>query len=289
MAREDASGENRLVAYLVPTPGPDPNAADLRRALLETLPEYMVPSAFVVLEALPLTPNGKVDRKALPEPDAARTAAAEAYVPPRGPIEEALAAIWAELLGRDRVGVHDNFFDLGGHSLIATQLLARVRGPVRRVAGPERVLRRPHRGRPGAPGRGGAAGRGRASRPRRSGRPTDRRRSPPRSRSSGSGSSTSSSRAAPFYNIPVAVRLVGALDADALKRSLDEIVRRHEVLRTTFAAVDGRPVQVIAPSLEVALPVEDLSASPEDRREAEAERLVREESCAAVRPGPRPA
>nr|QEO74559.1 AMP-dependent synthetase and ligase [uncultured bacterium] len=103
-------------------------AASLGRHLRERLPEYMVPSAFVALESLPLTPSGKVDTRALPPPDQTRPETGGAYVPPRGPVEEVLAELWAGVLGLERVGAHDSFFDLGGHSLLATQLISRVRG-----------------------------------------------------------------------------------------------------------------------------------------------------------------
>jgi len=133
VARQDGDGRSRrLVAYLVPQAGGDsaqagpPTGGELRRFLKAKLPDYMVPSAFVFLEALPLTPNGKVDRKALPAPDSARPDLG-AYVPPRTPVEATLAQLWAEVLGVERVGIYDSFFDLGGHSLLATQLLSRIR------------------------------------------------------------------------------------------------------------------------------------------------------------------
>jgi hypothetical protein len=126
LARNDASGSKRLVAYFVAEPGANVANAELRRSLRETLPEYMVPSAFVRLEALPLTPNGKVDRKALPEPDGGRPDAGGVCVAPRTPTEELVAGVWRVLLGLERVSVHDNFFELGGHSLLATQAVAKV-------------------------------------------------------------------------------------------------------------------------------------------------------------------
>jgi amino acid adenylation domain-containing protein len=127
VAREDSPGDKRLVAYLVPTGLETPAASELRRFLREQLPEYMVPSAFVTLTALPLTPNGKVNRLALPAPEQTRPELEEAFVAPRTPAEETIAAIWAELLRVSTVGVRDNFFGLGGNSLLATRVMARLR------------------------------------------------------------------------------------------------------------------------------------------------------------------
>ena len=119
--------EDRLVAYVVPEKKEEPPSTDqLRSSMRQRLPEYMVPSLFVFLDALPLTPSGKVDRKALPDPQAARVSERE-YAPPSNPVEEKLAAIYRDLLGMEKVGIHDNFFELGGHSLLATRLLSRIR------------------------------------------------------------------------------------------------------------------------------------------------------------------
>ena len=126
VAGERQPDDTRLMAYIVPAQAPGPTMGELRRFLHARLPEYMVPSTFVLLDALPLTPTGKVDRLALPMPDPVRPALDTAFVAPRTPIEEAVARIWAEVLGLERVGMHDNFLELGGHSLLATQLMARV-------------------------------------------------------------------------------------------------------------------------------------------------------------------
>jgi acyl carrier protein len=279
-AREDASGEKRLVAYVVPRAGAGPTAAAMRQALQEALPEYMIPSAFVTLEALPMTPNGKVDRQALPEPGTNGGSSDAPYVPPRGPIEEALAGLWGDLLGRDRVGVRDSFFDLGGHSLLAAQLFARIRDtfavePQLRdffeaptVAGLARLVEDALR-----------AGAGLQAPPLR-----------PVARDGPLPASFAQQRlwfldqwepGSPLYSIPIAVRLVGRLDVPALGRAFGEVVRRHEVLRTTFDAIDGRPVQVIAPSLDFPLPMTDLGVLDEPAREAELGRRLAE---GAVRP-----
>ncbi len=133
LAREDVPGDQRLSAYVVPQPAEegDPvvsfDAAEARRFLLERLPEYMVPSAWVVLSELPLTPNGKVDRKALPAPEGPRAVWSPGFVPPRTEGERVVAALWSEALRLDRVGVQDDFFELGGHSLLLAQVHRRLR------------------------------------------------------------------------------------------------------------------------------------------------------------------
>ncbi len=124
--RHDGTGDSRLVAYYVATEGASPADEDLRRDLHETLPGYMVPSAFVRLDALPLTPNGKVDRRALPAPGAGRGSVGRQYVAPRDPQERQLSQIWSTLLGRSPVGATDNFFEMGGHSLLATRLISQI-------------------------------------------------------------------------------------------------------------------------------------------------------------------
>ncbi|NRD59327.1 non-ribosomal peptide synthetase, partial [Corallococcus exiguus] len=127
VAKGQGAGDKRLVAYVVGQ-GPDSlDVGELRRALKSRLPEYMVPSAFVTLEALPLTSNGKVDRKALPDVSGARPASEHPYVEPRSDVEQKLALILAEILGVARVGIHDDFFELGGHSLLATRTISRIR------------------------------------------------------------------------------------------------------------------------------------------------------------------
>jgi amino acid adenylation domain-containing protein len=124
-ARADAPGGKRLVAYVIPRPETTISATDLREFLQKELPEYMVPSVYMMLEHLPLTPSGKVARRALPVPEQSRLETEESYVAPHTASEEKLAGIWADVLNLDRVGVHDNFFNLGGHSLLATQVIAR--------------------------------------------------------------------------------------------------------------------------------------------------------------------
>ncbi len=127
IVREDSPGEQRLVAYALLQPEHQATATDLRDFLQERLPAYLLPSAFVFLETLPLTANGKIDRRALPAPETFRSHLTEAFVAPRNPVEEVAARIWSEVLAVDHVGIHDNFFEIGGHSLIAIRVIARVR------------------------------------------------------------------------------------------------------------------------------------------------------------------
>jgi acyl carrier protein len=127
IAREDGSGVKRVVAYVVGEAGAALTGGALREHMRERVPEYMVPSYFVMLERLPLTPNGKVDKRSLPEPEAGEAAQRVEYVKPRTHVEEKVSEMWAEVLKVERVGVFDDFFDLGGHSLLATQVMSRVR------------------------------------------------------------------------------------------------------------------------------------------------------------------
>lgn len=126
MARQDGEEDKRLVAYLT-TEDTDITVASLRAHLANRLPDYMIPAAFVLMDAFPLTSNGKVDRKALPAPEISHLDLKRSYVAPRNPTEEKLSAIWAEVMGIERVGIEDNFFELGGHSLLATRLISRIR------------------------------------------------------------------------------------------------------------------------------------------------------------------
>jgi len=126
-ALTEDTGSKHLVAYVVWKKGHTPQPVELRKYLKGRLPEYMIPSAYADLTSPPLTPNGKIDRKALPAPDGARPELEQAFVAPGTPVEEELARIWSEVLGLNQIGIHDNFFDLGGHSLIATQVMSRLR------------------------------------------------------------------------------------------------------------------------------------------------------------------
>jgi len=138
--REDRPGDVRLVAYIVTLPGQDVTVTEVRKHLRSTLPDYMIPQHVVELEAFPMTPNGKIDRKALPSPFSAGALEEDVYIAPRTETERALAAIWQEVLGVGRVGIHDNFFDMGGHSLLSIHLITCIRDRLDRVLRPREIL-----------------------------------------------------------------------------------------------------------------------------------------------------
>ena len=280
LVRDDGPGGPQLVAYVVPEPGASaPDAAALRAALAARLPDYMVPSAFVTLDALPLTPNGKLDRKALPAPG---EPAARAHRPPATPAEAALCRLFAEVLGLDGgtdgagaasappVGANDNFFDLGGHSLLAAKLVARARRDLGAavavrdlfeaptVAALARRLGRPGTG-AGGPGAGGAAPERPPLVPRP--RPAALPLSPAQRRLWLIEQLEEGTNA---YNFPIVARLRGELDLGALRAALADVVARHEVLRTTFGADGGRPYQRILTPDEAVVPFEVVDATGAD-------------------------
>jgi amino acid adenylation domain-containing protein len=271
------SGEQRLVSYVVAQPTCDLTAVDLRGFLRDKLPEHMVPAAFVLLESFPLTPNGKIDRRALQAPAQAHLKWHKGFVAFRNPTEELLTSVWAHLLGVERIGIHDNFFDLGGHSLLATQMMSRIREAFEVEIPLRRLFEAPT-----------VAGLAESiDLAQQAGHACHEPPLEPVSRDGHLPLSFAQQRIwfidqldpkTSVYNFPVAVRLKGSLNLEALERSLNEIVRRHEALRTTFSIVDGQPSQVIAPTLIVALPVVSLRGRSEVDREKELQRLIIEEA-----------
>ncbi|HEX8696369.1 MAG TPA: amino acid adenylation domain-containing protein [Longimicrobium sp.] len=267
-AARGEGGAQLLAAYVVPA-GEAPDPGELRRFVGERLPDYMVPGAIVFLPALPRLPNGKVDRAALPAP---APAARGEYVAPRTEAEAALAAIWAEVLGVERVGATDAFLDLGGHSLAAVRIASRVRERLGAELSLADLFAMPTVAelarRVAAPAERAAAAIPRAP------------REGPIPLSIGQEAVWFFQQLVPgtlSYHFQAAVRVSGALDVPALERTLGEIVRRHEIFRTTFPEADGAPVQRIHAPWAVHLPVTDLGHLPEDEREAELRRRFQAE------------
>jgi amino acid adenylation domain-containing protein len=273
LVREDTPGDQRLVAYCLEEPGQieRPAPAALRQELKSTLPDFMVPSAFVWLNEWPMNANGKLDRKALPVPDAADAPVAE-RVAPRTLTERVIAEIWTDVLRRD-VGVDDDFFESGGHSLLALRTLARVADKLG-VRIPLRVLFdlptiAQLAARVDATSASPVAG---VSLARRAGDVA------PMSYAQELLwvlQSASPENAA--YNIVEQWQVSGPLDVDALQRALDALVRRHETFRTVLVEEQGRPVQRINAPSPVALVREDLSSekSPDASAQARARQLAR--------------
>ncbi|MGW5531754.1 amino acid adenylation domain-containing protein, partial [Streptomyces xanthochromogenes] len=266
VVREDRPGDKRLVAYVV---GEDVDTAALRRHASEALPDYMVPAAFVLLDTLPLTGNGKLDRRALPAPDLSSDSTGRA---PRDPAEEVLCGLFADVLGRPSVTIDDHFLRLGGHSLLATRLVSRIRTAfgvritVRDMFQHPTVaqlneLIQTSKGDKARPAL--VAGVRPARLPLSSAQQRlwflDQLEGP-----------------SPTYNIPIALRLAGPLDVDALRRALTDVVGRHEALRTVFRVADGEAYQLVLAPDEIDVP---LPVVPAD--EATLPALLAEESAKA--------
>jgi amino acid adenylation domain-containing protein len=272
MLRRDPGIADRLVAYVTPSGASTPAVADLRKFLAQQLPEYMVPAVFTVLDALPLTPNGKVDRSALPAPDAERRDDAATYTPPRNPVEEIIAATWAEVLRLPQVGIHDNFFEIGGHSLLATQVASRLRERLDAAFPLRLVFEYPTVAGLAASIRDVRAAGNESALPQIGAAPADVPL--PLSFAQQRLWFLDQMESGTAYNIQIALRLNGDLNVEALERSVNAIVERHEALRTSFPVQNGRPQQVVAPSLHVPLSLVDLTVLGADDREREARRLA---------------
>ncbi|HEY2737424.1 MAG TPA: condensation domain-containing protein, partial [Thermoanaerobaculia bacterium] len=267
-ARPGDSGDHRLVAYVVSRPGAVWDPEDLRRHLRLELPEVMIPAAFVALDALPLTPNGKLDARALPAP----VLASGEHRALHTPVEEITAGLWAELLGLAYVGPDDNFFALGGHSLIGAQLISRLRQTFS-IDLPLRVLFETRT-------LAGLAAeverlRGAPNQPTISSFRQDRATPPPLSFAQErywTGRHLEARSVA--STIPMLMHLAGPLDGVCLRQALAAVVDRHELLRTSFQEGPAGPVQVIHPAVSVALPEVDLERLGAAERTAEVRRFA---------------
>ena len=275
LRERDSSGDKDLVAYFVPSQDSSPSVTDLRGFLRQKVPEYMVPAIFISIDALPLSSNGKVDRSKLPTPEDSRPNLEEAFVEPRTPVEQLLAGIWAEVLRLERLSVHDNFFHLGGHSLIAARVISRIRKafqidlPLRRifetptVAGLALTVEEELKSRKKIQSL--------AILPR-----LDEEPLPPSIAQEPLLLLERSFPGISLFNIPAAYRLKGPLDLAALEWSINRVVERHEALRTTFPLVNGQPLQFVATTLSMKLEMTDLHELIEDEYEAEIRKLARE-------------
>ncbi len=269
IATEDFTDNKRLVAYVV-TKNELLTTNQLREFLKQQLPDYMVPSTFVMLDSLPLTPNGKVDRRALPQPDVSVISREVKTIAPRTPTDELIVAIWSEVLGVE-VGINDNFFDLGGHSLLATQVISRLRkafsmdlplhclfeyDTVGELSKFIETTRQPVK-------------EGQELKIEKVSRQSNL---PLSFAQKGLWFLDQLDGKSATYNMSVPLRIIGSLNVTALKQSLTAIVTRHETLRTTFSIQDGSPIQTIAPTSEITLAEIELNSL------AEIEQLIQSEA-----------
>ncbi len=272
VVREDEVDSQQIVAYVVSEKEQTLVTHELRSFSESKLPNYMVPTAFITLEALPLTPNGKVDRKALPLLKDANRELESTFVAPRNPVEEVLAGIWTQVLDISQVGIYDNFFELGGHSLLATQVISRIRKTLEVDIPLQHLFKFP----------------------KIAELAKEIEQVSTKSISAimpvpGDGNLPLSFAQARLwlleqlnpgsyiYNMPAMVRLTGNLNIKVLKESINQIIHRHEALRTTFVLVDGQPVQVIIPNVQLKIPVVNLGNLTEVEREAEINSLSAKE------------
>ena len=288
VVREDTPGDRQLVAYVVARPGQVPDADELRRALKDKLPEYMVPTRVVLLESMPLTQNGKVDRKALGSLASAPSAIAppgRGTEMPRTETQKALASIWTELLKLGTIGIHEDFFDIGAHSLMAVRAESRIRDAFAvnlptgivfdnpTIAGLSTII-------DAAKGAGSPVL-----------RIEQRSATGPCELSFGQQQIWFLQQllpASPAYNVVDVVQIEGIYNSGAMQRALQELVQRHEVLRTAFQVTDGRPLQVVLAEVAVGLVEHNLSELPESDREQAWVRLAQDQGRRAFDLGAAP-
>ncbi len=268
-AREDVSGGQRLVAYIVVN-NQDFNSGELRNFLASKLPDYMIPHTLMVMEKLPVLPNGKLDRKSLPEPDL--SAIQSEFIAPQTPTQEIIAKIWAEVLGIEKIGIHDNFLELGGHSLLASLVISRLREALSLELSIASLFAAPTI----------------ATFSEQIGtsvqnllptlEPVPRNIELPLSLTQQRFWFLDQMEGAnPAYNIVRVLNLQGLLHFTALEGAIATIINRHETLRTSFGIADGKPIQVITDKLAFTLPVIDLQELAEDQKTTAAQRLTTNE------------
>ncbi|WP_366925011.1 amino acid adenylation domain-containing protein [Anabaena sp. AL09] len=275
IVREDTPGEKQLVAYIVPQKDVTLTPSELRQFIGNKLPSYMIPQAFVILESLPITPNGKIDRRTLPAADL-HSEIADKFVAPRNPIEEKLALIWTQVLRLEQVGIDDNFFAFGGHSLLATQVISRLQEAFKISLPLRYIFESPTVAQLSEVISSQLETSSGLTVPAMT--PVERDRDIPLSWAQErlwfmnqlEGESSA-------YTIDFTMRLVGNLNVKALEQAFRAIAQRHEPLRTQFKIKDNKPVQAIAPSMTITLPVVDLQNLQDPTKQVE--ELATAEAC----------
>jgi amino acid adenylation domain-containing protein len=270
VVKEKNPGNKRLVAYVV-SDG-ELNVQELRDKLSKSLPDYMVPSFFVSLEKIPLSPNGKIDKKALPEPEG-NIEATHKYVAPRTETERKLVAIWTKVLGVKKVGIHDNFFELGGHSLLATQLISKIRTDFN-IELPLKTIFKKSEIFSFSKIIENTKSESKIPKITSASRNTDLPLSFAQERLWFIDQYDHNAS----YNMPGAVKLIGKLDIEVLKKTFSEIIRRHEILRTNFVAINNETSQLIHEESKFELKTVDQSHLPVEEVDQSIRELIEIES-----------
>ena len=265
--------DKRLVAYIIPNRKVVPTPTELRQFLTKQLPDYMVPAAFIILEKLPLTSNGKINRQALPTPKLLERIIDGKPVAPRTPLEELLTTIWTEVLELEFIGIADNFFELGGHSLLIFQVISRVQQRLQVQLSPSILFEYPT-----------IAELAQHLESRRGNQPQQQ---PISVRQPNLPLSFFQEQLwflaqlnpnVPSYNESVTIHINHKVNVAALEQSLNEIIKRHEALRTHFVSVSGQPVQMIMPPPTLKLPVVDMRSLPLELRPVKAQQLATQDA-----------
>ena len=283
IAREDKPGDKNLVAYLILNPNSEIDTNEMRKYLFNQIPEYMIPSAFVILDELPLTPNGKVDRKSLPKPDDSLFSEVVAvdYVAPRNPVEEVVAKIWSSVLNIEVIGIYNNFFLLGGHSLLATQVISRIKKQLE-VEIPLRTIFE-------TPTVAALSKAIEKCKLEQKGISIPKLKIIPRS--GNLPLSFAQQRLwfleqlepnTPFYNIPENYKINGELNIDALEKAINKVIERHETLRSSFHSNNGVPIVKIEDKINFKLEIKDLSKLDVDEKENKINEIIKDENKKAI-------
>ena len=278
VTQEFKSVRNQLLAYLTPKPGAVLNVAEVKKFVAAKLPEYMVPATIIVLNSMPLTHSGKLDRRALPNPDDCLGLTDRIIEPPQTSTETLLAALWSEVLGTKDVGRNDHFFGLGGHSLLAIQLVSRIRKDLHLEIPLRLIFEAPTLTELARSVDEALRSKEHIADPAPVLASTPRHEAPVSQSQARIWYMHQLAPRSAAYNITVPIRFSGVIQKEALTRSLEEVVQRHDSLRTTFRSVRGEPVQIISPTLTVDMTEIDLGNFPADGRVNEAKRIASEEA-----------
>jgi len=279
VVKDDTNGDKRLIAYFLQKGNSIIDTIKLREFVSGRTPDYMIPSAFIRMDQFPLTPNGKIDRKCLPEPDQGEIQKSLEldYIAPRNPTEKIIAGIWSEILAIEKIGIKHNFFLLGGHSLLATQVISRIKTELKVNLPLRFIFEKPTV----------SDLTSEVEKIKLTSNGQEEEKMVPRAIQENIPLSFAQERLwfldqiepnSPFYNMPESYRIKGIIDLNILETCFNDIIIRHESLRTFFISEDGNPYQSIQDSYKLEIPLIDLSNLPLTERDEESKVIIEEES-----------